>query len=123
MALAADGKGLVPAEGSAHDFIVGGKRLSQALEDLDCCGGGGELGAQMGIGIDHDAAGMNLPGHVADLLGALRYDGIGIVLVELLHGYESAQRLLQPAFLGLVVYLFRHLGGPLGLKLDEIRMD
>ena len=123
MALAAYGEGLVPAEGSAHDLIVRAERLGQALEDLDRRGGGGELGAQMGIGIDHDPVGFNLPGHIADLLGAFCYDGLGVVLVELLHSDEGAESFLQPAFLGLVFDLFRHLGGPLGLELDEIRVD
>ena len=123
MALAAYGEGLVPAEGSAHDLIVGGERLRQALQNFDRRGGGGELGAQMGIGIDHDPAGVNLPGHIGNLLGTFRHHSIGIVLVELLHGDEGAEGFLQPALLGLIFYLFRHLGGPLGLELDEIRVD
>jgi len=77
----------------------------------------------VGIGIDHDPVGFNLPGHVGDLLGALGHHSIRIVLIELLHGYEGAEGFLQPALLGLVVDLFRHLGGPLGLELDEIRVD
>jgi len=77
----------------------------------------------VGIGIDHYPVGFNLPGHIGDLLGALGYDGLGVVLVELLHGNEGAEGFLQPAFLGLVFDLFRHLGGPLGLELDEIRVD
>ena len=123
MALAAYGEGLVPAEGSAHDLIVGGERLRQALQNFDRCSGAGELGAQVGIGIDHYPVGFNLPSYVADLLGAFRYDSLGIVLVELLHGDEGAEGFLQPALLGLIFYLFRHLGGPLGLELDEIRVD
>ena len=66
---------------------------------------------------------MNLPGHVADLLGAFNHHSIWVVLVELLHGDEGAKGFLQPAFLGQVIYFFRHLGGPLGLELDEIRVD
>jgi len=89
MALAAYGEGLVPAEGSAHDLIVRAERLRQAFKDLYRSGGGGELGAQVGIGIDHDPVGFNLPGHIGDLLGAFGYDGLGVVLVELLHGYEG----------------------------------
>ena len=77
----------------------------------------------MGVGIDHDARGMNLACHVADLLAGFRHHRIRIVLVELLHGDEGAEGLFQTAFLGLFFYLFRHLGRPLGLELDEIRVD
>ena len=74
----------------------------------------------MGIGIDHDAAGLDLPGHICDLLCALGYHRIGIVLVELLHGDEGAERLFQTAFLGRFIDIFRHLRGPLGLEFNKI---
>jgi len=77
----------------------------------------------VGIGIDHDPAGVHLTGHIGDLLGALGNDGIGVILVELLHSDEGAEGLLQSTLFFLVSYLFRHLGGPLGLELDEIRVD
>ena len=77
----------------------------------------------MGVGVDHDAGGVNLPGHVSNLLAAFGHHRVRVVLVELLHGDEGAEGLLQPAFLGLVVDLFCHLGRPLGLEFDEIRVD
>ena len=90
MALAADGEGFVPAEGGTHDLIVLGEDICHSLEYLDCRGRGGEAGAQVGIGIDHNAVGLDLAGHICYLLCALGDHSIGIVLVELLHGDESA---------------------------------
>ena len=66
---------------------------------------------------------MHLAGHVADLLAGFRHHSICVVLVELLHCDKGAEGFLQTAFLGRFFDLFRHLGGPLGLKLDEIRVD
>ena len=123
MAFAAQSERLVPAKRSAHDLVIFGQRLMHALEDLDCSGWRGKIGAQVGIRIEHDAVGVDLPGTVGDLLDAFGDNRLWVVFVELLHGHEGAQGFFEPAFLGGVNDLFSELGGPLGLELDEIGMD
>jgi hypothetical protein len=87
MAFAADGKGLVPAEGGAHDLKVGMVEGGMhAFEDSDGRRGSGELTAEVRVGIEHDPGGVHLASHVSDLLDAFGYDRIRVVLVKLLYG-------------------------------------
>ncbi|VVB72154.1 Uncharacterised protein [uncultured archaeon] len=61
MAFALECEALVPAEGSAHNLIIPGQRLLHALKDPYGCCRRREIGAEVSIGVEHDASGMNLP--------------------------------------------------------------
>ncbi len=80
----------------------------------------GELGAQMGVGVEHDALGADLLGRFHDVRRGLRGHRLRLVLIILLDGDEGHQDLVHPTGLLLVGYGLGQRGGLLDLELHEI---